>query len=278
MRKLYLTKTAIRQASLFLVLALITLITLIPIIWAAMLSFKLPADAFTIPPKIFFEPTLRFHQQIWGESQFPRYLLNSVIVCLGTVLISVPIGSLAAFSLSRMPKQLAQPILLGIFSLRMLPFMLLAIPFFVFGRWTGLIDTHWILILSLVAINQPFTIWLMYGFFEEIPRELDEAAALDGCNAWQTFFHVVLPLVKPGIAVTSIFSIILAYNEFLLALILTGERTRTLPVAIASFGGEDITEWSRAAASAVGVMVPIIIVLILMQRQLVRGMTMGAVK
>jgi len=266
------------QIVLASVLALVTFIALVPIIWTFLTSIKNPSDAFTIPPTVVFSPTFRYHWQIWVEGEFPRYLFNSTIVCIGTVCISVPIGSLAAYGLSRLPKRTATPILFALFSLRMFPYMLLAIPFFVTARWTGLIDTYWVLILAFVAINQPFTIWLMYGFFDEIPRELDEAAALDGCNAWQTFYRVMLPLVRPGLAVTSIFSVILAYNEFLFALILTGNRARTLPVAIASFGGEDVSEWSLAAAGAVGIMIPIIVVMILMQRNLLRGMTMGAVK
>ncbi|WP_192886521.1 carbohydrate ABC transporter permease [Agrobacterium sp. LAD9] len=268
---------SLQTTGVVVALCAITFVNLIPILWAFLTSIKTPADAFTMPPTIIFKPTFEYHISLW-TGEFPRYLLNSLIVCLGTVLISVPIGSLAAFGLSRMRRKVASPILFALFSLRMFPYMLLAIPFFVMGRWTGLNDTYWILILAFVAINQPFTIWLMYGFFDEIPRDLDEAAALDGCNDWQVFSRVVLPLVRPGLAVTSIFSIILAYNEFLFALILTGNRTRTLPVAIASFGGEDVSEWSLAAAGAVGIMIPIIIVMILMQRHLVRGMTMGAVK
>ena len=156
--------------------------------------------------------------------------------------------------------------------------MLLAIPFFVMGSFLNMIDTYPLLILALVAINQPFTIWLMYSFFLDIPRDLDEAAAIDGCNLWQTFRIVILPLVRPGLTVAALFSLLLSYNEFLFALVLTGIKTKTLPVAIASFGGEDVSDWSISAAGAIGIMLPIVVIMLFVQRHLVRGLTIGAVK
>ena len=129
-----------------------------------------------------------------------------------------------------------------------------------------------------MAINQPFTIWLMRSFMLDIPRELDEAARIDGCNAWQVFIKVIVPAARPGLVVTSLFSLLLAYNEFLFALVLTGAKTKTLPVAISEYGGEDITYWSLSAAGAVGIMLPILIFMIFAQRHLIRGLTAGAVK
>ncbi|HMM88926.1 carbohydrate ABC transporter permease [Bradyrhizobium sp.] len=271
--------TRIRNQTLLIIgLAVFTLINLIPLIWAALTSVKNPADAFTVPPTVLFQPTFEYHRQVWFDRDFARYLLNSLIVSAGTVLVSVPIGSLAAYGLSRMPQRRASPILFGLFTIRMFPHMLLAIPFFVMGSFLKMIDTYPLLILALVAINQPFTIWLMYSFFLDIPRDLDEAAAIDGCNLWQTFRIVILPLARPGLTVAALFSLLLSYNEFLFALVLTGIRTKTLPVAIASFGGEDVSDWSISAAGAIGIMLPIVLVMIFVQRHLVRGLTIGAVK
>ena len=266
------------QTLLFIGLAVFTLLNLVPLIWAALTSFKNPADAFTVPPTIIFEPTFEYHRQVWLERGFVHYLINSLIVSAGTVLISVPIGSLAAYALSRMPQRRASPILFALFTIRMFPHMLLAIPFFVMGSFLNMIDTYPLLIMALVAINQPFTIWLMYSFFLDIPRELDEAAAIDGCSPWQTFRIVILPLARPGLTVAALFSLLLSYNEFLFALVLTGIRTKTLPVAIASFGGEDVSDWSISAAGAIGIMLPIVLIMIFVQRHLVRGLTIGAVK
>ncbi|MBB5701260.1 multiple sugar transport system permease protein [Ochrobactrum daejeonense] len=263
---------------LFVALCIFTFVNLIPLLWAVLTSFKYPADAFTIPPTLIFEPTLVYHREVWFENDFVRYLMNSLIVAAGTVLISVPCGSLAAYALSRIPRKNSGPILSLLFTIRMFPHMLLAIPFFVMGTFLGMIDTYPILILALVAINQPFTIWLMHGFFLEIPRDLDEAAAIDGCTSWQAFRIVILPLARPGITVAALFSLLMSYNEFLFALVLTGVKTKTLPVAIASFGGEDISLWSISAAGAVGIMLPIVIIMLLLQRNLVRGLTAGAVK
>lgn len=263
---------------LFAALCIFTFVNLIPLLWAVLTSFKYPADAFTIPPTLIFEPTLEYHREVWFENDFFRYLINSLIVSAGTVLISVPCGTLAAYALSRIPRRNSGPILNVLFTIRMFPHMLLAIPFFVMGTFLNMIDSYPLLILALVAINQPFTIWLLHGFFLDIPRDLDEAAAIDGCNSWQAFRIVILPLARPGMTVAALFSLLMSYNEFLFALVLTGVETKTLPVAIASFGGEDISLWSISAAGAVGIMLPIVVIMLFLQRNLVSGLTAGAVK
>lgn len=198
-------------------------INLIPILWGFLISFRQPSDAFAIPPRLIFEPTLIFHYEVWIERGFLSFLWNSLVIAAGTICISVPIG-------------------------------------------------------TMVAINQPFTIWLMRSFFLDVPAELDEAAMIDGCNRWQAFRLIVLPAVRPGLAVTSLFSALLAYNEFLFALILTGSRTKTLPVAIAEYGGEYFSYWSLSAAGAIGIMLPVVIFTIAVQRHLIRGLTFGPVK
>jgi multiple sugar transport system permease protein len=266
------------QLLLFLGLCLFTAITLTPVAWAFLTSIKQPIDAFAIPPKLVFEPTLEFHHMVWFEMGFGRFFLNSAIISVSTVLISVSIGTMAAYGLSRMRGKAAKGILLGLLSLRMFPHILLAIPFFVLARILGLVNTYPAMILALVAINQPFTIWLMRGFFVDVPHELYEAAEIDGCNAWQVFARVALPVVRPGLWVTALFSLLLAYNEFLFALVLTGPDTKTLPVAIAEYGGEDINYWSLSAAAAVGIMLPIVAFMMALQRHLVRGLALGAVK
>lgn len=255
-----------------------TVINLIPIIWGFMISIRQPGDAFSIPPKLIFDPTLIFHYQVWFERGFLSFLWNSLIIATGTVFISVPIGTMAAYGLARMKSRHSGKLLFGLLAVRMFPQILLAIPFFVMARGLGMIDSYWMMILSMVAINQPFTIWLMRSFFMDVPIELDEAATIDGCNQWQAFWMIVLPVVRPGLAVTSLFSALLAYNEFLFALILTGSRTKTLPVAIAEYGGEDISYWSLSAAGAIGIMLPVVLFTIAVQKHLIRGLTFGAVK
>ena len=272
------SRRARQQIVLLVGLSLFTLFNLIPIFWGFLISIKQPADAFSIPPKLVFEPTLAFHYQVWVERGFVGFLVNSAVIAAGTVLISVPLGTLAAYGLARTRTRYVKSLMFGLLSIRMFPQILLAIPFFVMARWLGLIDTYFMMIMAMVALNQPFTIWLMRSFFADVPVELDEAALIDGCNRWQAFYMVVLPAVRPGLAVTALFSMLLAYNEFLFALILTGSRTKTLPVAIAEYGGEDINYWSISAAGAIGIMLPAVIFTILAQRHLIRGLTFGAVK
>jgi multiple sugar transport system permease protein len=266
------------QVPLLIALGVFTLINLIPILWGFLISIRQPADAFAIPPKLIFDPTLIFHYQVWIERGFLGFLLNSLIIATGTICISVPIGTLAAYGLARTHARHSRSLLFGLLAVRMFPQILLAIPFFVMARTLNLIDSYWMMILAMVAINQPFTVWLMRSFFMDVPVELDEAALIDGCNRWQAFRLIVLPTVRPGLAVTALFSALLAYNEFLFALILTGSRTKTLPVAIAEYGGEDISYWSLSAAGAIGIMLPVVLFTIAVQRNLIRGLTFGAVK
>jgi multiple sugar transport system permease protein len=266
------------QIILFVALCAFTAVNLVPIIWAFLTSIKLPVDAFAVPPKLVFVPTFKFHYEVWVEKGFWHFLINSVIIAVSTVCVSVPIGTMAAYGLSRMQGVGTRGLLFGLLAIRMFPHILLAIPFFVIATFVDLIDTYLVMVLALVAINQPFTIWLMRSFFLDVPKELDEAAFIDGCNLWQTFTRVALPVVRPGLWVTSLFSLLLAYNEFLFALVLTGPGTKTLPVAIAEYGGEDINYWSLSAAAAIGIMLPIVAFMMFLQRHLVRGIAFGAVK
>jgi multiple sugar transport system permease protein len=266
------------QLVLFAGLCGFTVVNLVPVIWTLLTSIKQPVDAFSIPPKLIFAPTFEFHYQVWIEKQFWRFLINSAIVSACTVCISVAIGTMAAYGLSRMRSVASRSALFGLLIMRMFPHILLAIPFFLLANFLGLINTYAAMVLALTAINQPFTIWLMRSFFVDIPGELYEAAVIDGCTAWQVFSRVAVPVVRPGLWVTALFSLLLSYNEFLFALILTGPDTKTLPVAIAEYGAEDISYWSLSAAAAVGIMLPIVAFMMLLQRHLVRGLVFGAVK
>ncbi len=266
------------QVLLLTALAGYTAVTLTPVAWAVLTSLKQPVDAFSVPPTILFTPTFEFHEQVWVEKGFWHFLINSAVISVCTVTISVSIGTLAAYGISRMRGKSSRGLLFALLAMRMFPLILLAIPFFVLAKTLGLINTYPAMVLALVAINQPFTIWLMRSFFVDVPSDLYEAAAIDGCNAWQVFAKVALPVVRPGLWVTALFSLLLSYNEFLFALVLTGPNTKTLPVAIAEYGGEDITYWSLSAAAAVGIMLPIVAFMMALQRHLVRGIALGAVK
>lgn len=266
------------QFMLFVALCGFTAVNLTPIIWTVLTSIKQPVDAFSIPPTVIFAPTFEFHYQVWIEKGFWRYLINSTIISVCTVVFSVSIGTMAAYGVSRMRSAASRGLLFGLLAMRMFPHILLAIPFFVLAHFLNLINTYTAMILALTAVNQPFTIWLMRSFFLDVPSDLYEAAVIDGANPWQVFSRIALPIVRPGLWVTGLFSLLLSYNEFLFALVLTGPDTKTLPVAIAEYGAEDISYWSLSAAAAVGIMLPIVAFMMVLQRHLVRGVAFGAVK
>lgn len=260
------------------VLAVFAAVAIFPVIFALLVSLKRPVDAFTPSFTWIFEPTFEYYKTLWIDRGFSEYLINTLIIALTSVVVSVPTATLAAYGLVRHESRFANGVLNSLLALRMFPQMLLAIPYFMIATATGLFDTHLILILIVVASNQPFAIWLMRGFILGIPKELDEAAAIDGCSMIGTVRRVILPLSMPGIATTSIFTFLLAYNEYLFALVLTGRAAKTLPVAIGEYGAEDLTYWALSAAGVVSVILPVILVMVFLQRWLVRGLTAGAVK
>jgi len=211
-------------------------------------------------------------------AEFYKYFLNSVIVTLGTVAISLTIGSLAGYALARYSGTAGVLILVAALGFRAIPHLALVLPYYWLGQVTGLFDTLALLIITLVAVNQPFTIWMLRSFFMDIPREIEEAAMVDGCRRVSAFFKVIIPIMWPGIVSTGLFSLLLAYSDFLLARILTRSNW-TLSVAIAQFtGGEDPGQITIAAAAAVSATLPIVIVILFFQKQLIKGLTSGAVK
>lgn len=216
--------------------------------------------------------------QIVDVSKFYDYFINTLIVTVGTVVVSISIGCLAGYGLARYAGYISVVILIAALAFRALPRLAFILPYFWIGSATGLIDTHLIVILTLVAVNQPFTIWMLRSFFMEIPKELEESAMVDGANRLTAFLRVIIPIVWPGIISTALFSLLLAYNEFLLVRILT-QSNWTLPVAISRFtGGEDPRHLTLAAASSVSATIPIMLLILFFQKNLVKGLTAGAVK
>lgn len=204
-------------------------------------------------------------------AKFYDYFINTLIVTVGTVVISISIGCLAAYSLARYTGILGVIILIAALGFRALPRMAFVLPYYWIGSALNLLDTHLLVILTMVAVNQPFTIWMLRSFFMEIPADLEEAAMMDGAGRFQAFLKVIIPIMWPGIISTALFSLLLAYNEFLLVRLLT-QTNWTLPVAISRFtGGEDPRHLTLAAASAISATVPIILVILFFQKNLVKG-------
>ena len=211
-------------------------------------------------------------------SQFYDYFINTIIVTIGTIVVSISIGCLAGYGLARYAGIISVVILIAALAFRALPRLAFILPYFFIGSITGLTDTHFLVIITLVAVNQPFTIWMLRSFFMEIPKELEQSAMVDGASRLVAFVRVIVPIVWPGIISTALFSLLLAYNEFLLVRLLT-QSNWTLPVAISRFtGGEDPRHLTLAAASAVSATIPIMLVILFFQKNLVKGLTAGAVK
>jgi multiple sugar transport system permease protein len=211
-------------------------------------------------------------------AKFYDYFINTLIVTVGTVTVSITIGCLAGYGLARYAGLAAVVVLVAALGFRALPRLAFVLPYYWIGAWLNMLDSHLLVILTLVAVNQPFTIWMLRSFFMEIPGELEEAAMVDGCNRLTAFTRVIMPIMWPGVISTALFSLLLAYNEFLLVRLLT-QTNWTLPVAISRYtGGEDPRHLTLAAASAVSATIPIMLVILFFQKNLVKGLTAGAVK
>lgn len=262
------------QIAFFLVLAVIVLIGLL-----------LFAEHIPVPKSLIYGlVVLGFIGLFWGipqivpTSKFYNYFLNTIIVTVGTVVISISIGCLAAYGLARYAGLLGVFVLVAALGFRALPRLAFVLPYYWIGSALNLLDSYALIIITLVAVNQPFTIWMLRSFFMEIPKDLEEAAMIDGASRLVAFWKVIIPIMWPGIISTALFSLLLAYNEFLLVRLLA-QTNWTLPVAISRFtGGEDPRHLTLAAASAVSATIPIILVILFFQKNLVKGLAAGAVK
>lgn len=206
------------------------------------------------------------------------YFVNSIFVTVFTVIISIPIGLLAGYALARYSGVSGAVILIVALGFRALPRTAFVLPFFTVAKQLGILDSRLVIVLALVAVNQPFTIWMLRSFFMEVPREIEEAAMIDGATRLQGFRMVVIPMMWPGIIATSLFTVLLAYNEFLFVRVLAVTKY-TLPVAISALtGGDSASTITEAAAASVSITLPIIIMILVFQKHLVKGLGAGAVK
>lgn len=249
-----------------------------PIFWIMFTSIKDPNQAYQIPPVWLFKPTLESYRIVFASQPFGKYFWNSAITSLISVTFALVVGTAAAYSLARFRFRFQKVISFAIFLTRMVPPVVLLVPFFVLFRELEWTDTPWSLAFSYTAFNLPFVIWLMWGFFKEIPYELEQAAQIDGASAFHAMVRIALPLARPGLAAASIFALINAWNEFLFALVLSGVEAKTLPVGAAQFVTQDAILWGPVNAAGTMIMLPLIGFTLLIQKHLVRGLTMGAIK
>ena len=274
---------ALRVMALRVLLLLVALgVTLAPVYWMLTISLKSELDQFADPPKWFlFTPTIQHYYEAFVTRSFGQYLLTSAIVAVVSTFCALVIGTLAAYALTRfrLPYGLDRKLSLWILSTRMFPAIVTAVPLFLMMRDLRLLNTKASLIIVYTAFNLPFVVWMMRGFFAEVPRDLEEAALVDGDSRLGALVRVVLPLVAPGLAATAVFCLIVSWNEFLFALVLTQtDASMTLPVGIAGRVTQFEIKWGVMSAAAVVAMMPIMIFALAMQRYLVRGLSLGAVK
>jgi len=277
-------------------------------------AFKSRSDIVSVPPKVFFSPTmegpvfllteralaskgrleeleegrnelnwyrrvvLESGQEILGPSRYLFRLRNSLIIAGLSTIVSVVLGLFAAYAFSRFPVPGKSDLLFFILSTRMVPAVVVTIPLFLMYRQLKLHDTHLGMILLYTVFNLSLSVWLLKGFIDEIPREYEEAAMVDGYSRLQAFFRVVLPQALTGIAATTVFCLIFAWNEYAFALMLTSEYARTAPPSIASLQGRGGFEWSAIAAGSLGFLIPVVIVTFALRKYLLRGVTFGAIR
>jgi multiple sugar transport system permease protein len=210
--------------------------------------------------------------EIWS------YFLNSTIVALGSTVLTLAAGIPTAYVLARYKFKGSSDFAFWILTTRMSPPVAVLIPFFVMYTWLGINDTHFGVIIAHVAVNISIVVWLLRSFFDDLPYALEEAAFMDGATYYQAFQHIALPLAMPGIAAVGILSFLFSWNEFLFALVLADDNVRTVPVGIYGFVGFQSIAWGKLSASATIMIVPVVVFLMIFQRSLVRGLTLGAVK
>ncbi len=262
-----------------LILGFYLCLVLFPIYWIIVSSFKFPVDTLAVPPLWFFTPTLEAYVNIFAVNNYLRFFLNSAIVAVGTVTIALSCGSLAAYALDRLPFRFSGLVSYALLTTRMIFPIVYAIPLFNLMRHANLLETRTGLIIAYTTFSLPYAVWIMQGFFNGIPVELDEAAMIDGCSRFSAFWRVIVPVAGPGLASASIFILMLAWNEFLFALVLAGGgAAKTLPVAAAQLIGQREIQWNELCAVATVTIIPMAIFFILFQKHLIKGMIAGAIK
>lgn len=287
------------------------LISMLPLFWILATSFKTPPDSISYPPKVIFQPSLEGYCNLFttrtrqtqeyvdalgpattlcdeitrkrnmviaGPSNYWPRFVNSLVIAFGSTFLAVSLGTLAAYGFSRFKVPLADDLLFFILSTRMMPPIAVAIPIYLMYRELGLSDSALGMILLYTAVNVSLAVWLLKGFIDEIPREYEEAAMIDGYTRLQAFWKVVLPQATTGIAATAIFCLIFAWNEYAFAVILTSGSAQTSPPFIPTIIGEGGLDWPAVASGTTIFLVPILVFTILLRKQLLRGITFGAVR
>lgn len=266
----------IKSALKSVIAIVIAVAYLLPLVWLIMCSFKNNDVIFKLPPRVIFSPILDNYRYILRDGQYTLALSNSMGMSICTAIVTVLLGSIAAYALVRGPFRKKGSIKYFVITTRMAPPLGFVISYFVIFKFLGVLGNRFTLFLVYLNMNLGFAIWLMLGFFDQIPVSIEESAMLDGCSRMRSFLRIACPLARPGLAATAIFTFIMCWNEFPYALLLTNLRTMTLPVIIPNYLGVIRLEWGHLAAAGILTALPVVIFAILIQKHLVKGLTFGA--
>ena len=258
-------------------LVIVSLAFIFPFVWMLLISLRRRVDVLR-PENIFAPVTFENYKALFGYGGIMDYFKNSFIVAVCTTIISLILGSLAAYGFARYKWKKREDRAFWILSQKFLPAMAVVIPYFLMASLAGLLDTKLVLIICYTTFNIPFTIWMMRGFIEDLPVELEEAALVDGCTRIQTIIRIVFPLVLPGMAATAIFCVINSWNEFVFANFLTSIHSKTVPTSVMMYLSVSGVKWGEMAATGVLAALPVLIFAIAVQKYMIRGLTFGAVK
>lgn len=269
-------RKVVRTAGFYALVIAVMLPTVFVFYWMITLSLKPQVEAAGYPPSFFrFHVTFKGYVDVFAKNPFLLYIWNSFVVASGVTLLGLAVGLPAAYSIAQWRQRtLALTILVA----RIIPGISYLIPWYILFRQLRMVDTYQALILTHLVVGLPITIWVMIGFFEDIPPDLREAALIDGCTEYGAFWRVAVPLVKPGVVATAILAYIFSWNNFLFSVILAGRNTRTLPIAVFNMIGYEEINWAPLAAAATLITLPVIILTLIIQRHIVTGLTFGAVK
>jgi multiple sugar transport system permease protein len=256
----------------------VALVSFVPFLWIVMSAFKVRTDIMSPTVSFFFSPTLSNFSAAFIKGDFGVYLLNSTIVGVGTVVLCLVTGVPAAYAFSRFSVLGKKHLYFFILTTRMAPAVAVVLPLYIVFQNLGLLGTIPGVILAHTTFTLALVVYLMKGLFDEVPKEIDQAALVDGYSEWQTFLYVILPISRSSIAATGFLAFIFSWNEFLFALLLGGTEARTLPAAFPGLVTPLGTYWGQLCAAAFAVAIPVIILATLIQRYLVKGLTLGAVK
>jgi multiple sugar transport system permease protein len=268
-------RRALRAAGFWALLALVLAFLLFPFAWMLMGSFKTQVDFMAYPPRWIFSPTLANYEKVLVQGDFLRFTVNSLVIALGSTGLSLLLGVPAAYSIARYRQTRLGMALL---TARMAPGIAFLIPWFILFSKVRMVDTYLAVILTHMVVVLPLVIWVLVSFFEDVPRELEEAGLIDGCSLLGVFRRIALPLARPGIMATAILGIISSWNNFIFSLVIAGNTTRTLPVAVFNFVSYDSLNWGGLTAASTIITLPVLVMAFLVQKHIVRGLTFGALK